>query len=162
MSVKKKHREIKLPAFPPRKIPHIVKELVKALNKQRTDVRSFAAAEKISFSKVYNWIAGKAEPKRDSTEAILRYFKKIRYDFTHKPPGKLTERKTENKQPVTSKAQYDRSVPGMMKEIQTALKTQSEQVAMLQTQLQQVAEKVDTASAEMKTLRNQLVRKKEM
>jgi hypothetical protein len=162
MSVKKKHREIKLPAFPPRQIPYIVKELVKVLNKQKTDVRSFAAAEKISFSKVYNWISGKAEPKRDSTEAILRYFKRIKYNYTPKPLRKNAANNPDNKLPAINRAQFSKSVPGMMKEIQATLNKHSEQVILLNAQLREIAEKVDNASVDMKALRNFLARKKEM
>ncbi|MBO9632031.1 MAG: hypothetical protein J7578_02860 [Chitinophagaceae bacterium] len=175
MRVKKKvHREIRLPALPPKKIPHIVKELVKALNKQKTDVRSFAASEKLSPSKVYNWIAGKAQPKRGSEEAILRYFKKIKYRYMPMPElappskkktkakgrPKLMEDHSPNyylgKLLATDKALYSKSLSVIMKDIQISLRVHSEQVEFLKNQLHMIGGKVKATSADLVAIQEYL------
>lgn len=173
MRVKKKvHREIRLPAFPPKKIPHIVRELVKALNKQKTDVRSFAASEKLSPSKVYNWIAGKAQPKRGSEEAIRHYFKKIKYRYTPQPDelpastkktkakGKLVEDHSANyylgKLLATDKALYSKSLSVIMKDIQMSLRVHSEQVEFLKNQLHMIGGKVKATSADLVAIQEYL------
>lgn len=153
----KKHRPIRLPANPPRKIPQIVKELVKAMNQQQTDVRSFAASQKISFSKVYNWIAGKAEPKRNSTDIILRYFKKIRYDYVP-----IAEKQTPAKTGKLLPCRTDPSIAVNMKQIVISLKDQSEQLKFLQELVEKLAENTERTPVVVKVKKAVKARKKEM
>ncbi|WP_127124493.1 hypothetical protein [Pseudoflavitalea rhizosphaerae] len=153
----KKHRPIRLPANPPRKIPQIVKELVKAMNQQQTDVRSFAASQKISFSKVYNWIAGKAEPKRNSTDIILRYFKKIRYDYVP-----IAEKQIPAKTGKALPCRIDPSIAVNMKQIVISLKEQSEQLKLLQELVEKLAENTERIPAIVKVKKAVKARKKEM
>ena len=153
MSVKK-HRAIRLPANPPKQIPQIVKELVKAMNQQQMDVRSFAASQKISFSKVYNWIAGKAQPKRNSTDIILRYFRKIKYDYVPLPEkGNIVKSGTELSRRIAP------TFAAAVNEMKKMMKKQSEQINFLRELVQKLSENVDGISAGVKGIRT---RKKEM
>lgn len=153
MSVKK-HRAIRLPANPPKQIPQIVKELVKAMNQQQTDVRSFAASQKISFSKVYNWIAGKAQPKRNSTDIILRYFRKIKYNYVPLPEkNNAANTGTEHSHRITP------SIAAAVNDMKKMMKKQSEQIRFLQELVHKLSENVDGISAVVKGIRT---RKKEM
>ncbi|QEC43654.1 hypothetical protein [Pseudobacter ginsenosidimutans] len=156
MSVKK-HRPIRLPANPPRKIPQIVKELVKAMNQQQTDVRSFATSQKISFSKVYNWIAGKAEPKRNSTDIILRYFKKIKYDYVP-----IAEKQSSVKTGKLLPARIDPSLAANMKLIVISLKEQSELLKFLLELVEKLTKNGERIPAAVKVKKAVRVRKKEM
>ena len=156
MSVKK-HRAIRLPANPPKKIPQIVKELVKAMNQQQTDVRSFAASQKISFSKVYNWIAGKAQPKRNSTDIILRYFRKIKYNYVPRP-----EKETSVKTRAALLHRTDPAISTNMKQIVLKLKEQSEQLMFLQELVQKLTEDAAVIPAGVKVKKAGSTRKKEM
>lgn len=159
---KKKFEEIKLPDFPPKSIPQIIRELVRALNKHKTDVRSFAASEKMNQAKVYNWIAGKARPKRSSQEAIHRYFKKIRFRYVDIPDepipakakkGKVVEDHSANyylgKLLATDKALYSKSLSVIMKDIQISMRIHSEQVEFLKNQLHMILGKVKSVSADL-------------
>lgn len=162
---KKNHREIKLPSHPPRKIPQLVKELVHALNQQKTSIRAFAKTEKISFSKVYNWISGKAEPKRDSTETIMRYFKKIKYSYLQETVDNTRARTVEEgsatyhtgKMSATDKRLYSRSLPMIMKDIQLALRLHAEQVEYIRFNLHRLTDKLKTVSGDVKALQDLLI-----
>jgi hypothetical protein len=178
MRIKKKtNGVIKLPAFPPKKIPHIVRELVKALNQQKTDIRGFAASEKISFSKVYNWVAGKAQPKNKSIEQILRYFRKIKYRYEPLadplpakpkarngskagPKPRVVEDHSANyylgKLLATDKALYSKSLSVIMKDIQMALRIHSEQVEFIKNELHMIGGIVKVTSADLKAIQDYL------
>ena len=166
---KKKHRLIKLPEFPRQMIPHIIVELVNALNRQGTDISAFAASEKLNRSKVYNWIRGHARPQRDSKEAIFRYFKKIKYKYVDLPEetfpvkakkSKVVEDHSANyylgKLLATDKALYSKSLSVIMKDIQISLRIHSEQVEYLKSQLHLIMGKVKTSSADLQALQEYL------
>ncbi|MGN6418259.1 MAG: helix-turn-helix domain-containing protein [Pseudobacter sp.] len=151
MTSVKFHKDIRLPLCPPNDIPHIVQMLAQVLNQREMNVRKFAIAEGLSPSKVYNWFSGKAQPKKDSIEAIMRFFKKIH--FKYKPEIPITDEGVVQDMPAIYKVNKKLHSPQaldsqdmkiVIKDIHLALRIQTEQLEFIRHHLLRLSDKVNT------------------
>lgn len=163
MTSVKFHKDIRLPVCPPRDIPHIVQVLAQVLNQREMNVRSFAIAESLSPSKVYNWFSGKAQPKKDSIDAIMRFFKRIH--FKYKPDIPITDEGVVQDMPAiyrvekklrSSEALDSQDIKVMIRDIQMALRVHTEQMEFIRYHLVRLSDKVNFNVADVKAMQDYL------
>lgn len=155
------HKDIRLPVCPPKEIPHIVQMLAQVLNQREMNVRTFAIAEGLSPSKVYNWFSGKAQPKKDSVEAIMRFFKRIH--FKYKPELPITDTAVVQDMPAmygvnkrlhSNQALDSQDMKVVIKDIHLALRIHSEQLEFIKYHLLRMSDKVNFNTADVKAIQD--------
>lgn len=161
MTSVKFHKDIRLPVCPPKEISHIVQVLAQVLNQREMNVRSFALVEELSPSKVYNWFSGKAQPKKDSIDAIMRFFKRIH--FKYKPDIPITDEAVVQDMPAiyrvgkkihSNKALDSQDMNVVIKDIHVALRIHTEQMEFIKYHLLRMSDKVNFNTADVKAIQD--------
>lgn len=146
-------REIKIADQPEKEILPVVRELARALNQLKMDVPTFSKTEKISQSKVYSWFAGKTQPKRHSILSILAFFEKIGFEM--KPTPAVQEEDTNyyaGKLLHSDEALNSQSMSTAIKDIQLALRIQSEQYEFIKQHTSRLNEQLSYIAADVKAI----------
>ena len=156
MTAIKKHRAIRIADNPEKVILPEVRELARALNHLGISVPEFSKKYALSQSGIYSWFNGKSQPKQNSLATIRKFFAEIGFEMqpavtAEDAPDYYAGRLMHSDEELNSQ-----SLVTMLKDIQLALRIQTEQYEFIKRHTSRLDEKLSYLAADVKAIHEYL------